>query len=38
MSIYAHAIEQNDREAANAIGNVLGLQKPTALERNGPSR
>ena len=25
MNIYAHAIEQNDREAANAIGNVLGL-------------
>lgn len=25
MNIYAHAIEQNDREAADTIGNVLGL-------------
>ncbi|MBN2923400.1 MAG: site-specific integrase, partial [Bifidobacterium sp.] len=25
MNIYAHAIEQNDREAADTIGSVLGL-------------
>lgn len=25
MNIYAHAIEQNDREAADAIGSLLGL-------------
>lgn len=25
MIIYAHAIEQNDREAVGAIGSVLGL-------------
>lgn len=25
MNIYAHAIEQNDRDAADAIGNLLGL-------------
>ena len=25
MNIYAHAIEQNDRDAADAIGGMLGL-------------
>lgn len=25
MNIYAHAIEQNDRESADTIGRVLGL-------------